>query len=132
MGDAPLFKNAEWSVYEDRMVHHAGYEYSIPARGYAEKRGDSDEWDWVHQLGEKNWFKVREFAEAFIFALNHHGIPVDAGLILSFYKLGRDAAEARVYEIVQRDLGIDPEKGLDVFKDWPRIEEEAARRLGRK
>lgn len=125
-----LFKNSEWTVYEDRMVHHAGYNYDIYGN-YAEKRGDGPLWDWVLQIGEKNWFKPNEFAEAFAAALNHHGIKLDAGLMLSFYKLGQEEVEERVFKQAQKDLGYDPEKGIDLFKDYPQIDKETKRRLGK-
>lgn len=82
MSEAELFRNADWSVYEDGLEHReTGY---FIARAALAARRAGRLWDWPLQMAEKRWCRPSLFRDAFLAALDRFGIARDPDLTRSF------------------------------------------------
>lgn len=75
---APLFENAAWAVTPDGL-EHKGNGYFIARDCLGERRSDGS-WAWPQHMAEKSWVDAASFGQAFLRALDHHGLAADAAL----------------------------------------------------
>lgn len=72
----------DWEVTGDG-IEHLDTGYFISATVLASRRCDGL-WEWPMHMAEKSWCSARPFREAFLAALDLHGIDADDALTRSF------------------------------------------------
>lgn len=127
MSKAP-FENDDWCVFKTGMRHRKEG-YWIDA-GRLDERHDDGLWGWPVHLVGKVWFDPTTFAEAFMAALDLHGIKPDAALMMSFAKVGSRLVSRRVHTQAAKDLGLcEPGKPYSIA-DSITVTQESQRRMG--
>lgn len=102
MSGKTYFENASWRLTDDGLSHKDGVWDIFPGQvGLLDREGLFEA---PLRIVGKSWFKLEDFAPAFVKALQLFGVKADASLLITFAKVGQEMLKEEIVEYVSQDL----------------------------